>query len=180
MIRPSWDHYFMLIAKLVSTRSTCNSRPTGAVIVDENHHIISTGYNGALPGHDQCSDLGEEYCFRREIGGKDSDKYNVCKSNHSEANALANAERSVRGCSLYVTLSPCYVCFKLLAAAGIRKIFYEHSYKSIDKERDEFWDKAIRDSDIEVYQQITIPEEVYKSVKVNVFGITSERRMKSR
>ena len=54
-MRPSWNEYFMLIAKLVSTRSTCNSRPTGAVLV-KDRQILATGYNGSMPGAPHCTD----------------------------------------------------------------------------------------------------------------------------
>ncbi len=67
---PSWDEYFMLIAKLVSTRSTCNSRPTGAALV-KDRQIPATGYNGSMPGALHCVDQaipdGSPYCRRRDF-----------------------------------------------------------------------------------------------------------------
>ena len=95
-MRPSWDEYFMLIAKLVSTRSTCNSRPTGAVLV-KDRQILATGYNGSMPGAPHCSDQvmadGSPYCHRRALNIADVDKYNYCRASHAEANAIAQAAR---------------------------------------------------------------------------------------
>ena len=87
--RPSWDDYFLMLAKLAATRSTCLSRPTGAVIVLDRQ-VLATGYNGSMPGATHC--LDEEECYRRKIRGYDEDnKYDVCRAIHAEANALAQA-----------------------------------------------------------------------------------------
>ena len=116
----------MLIAKLVSTRSTCNSRPTGAVLVKDKQ-ILATGYNGSMPGAPHCSDQvmpdGSPYCHRRALNIADVDKYNYCRASHAEANAIAQAARygvAIKGATLYVTLQPCFVCLKLLATAQIK------------------------------------------------------------
>ena len=66
-MRPPWDEYFMLLAKIVALRSGCNSRPTGAIIVKDKR-ILATGYNGPMPGAWHCTDHGPNYCFRREKG----------------------------------------------------------------------------------------------------------------
>ena len=76
MQRPDWNEYFMMIAKMVSSRSSCLSRPVGAVIVRDNH-ILATGYNGSIPGQDHCTDDG--VCFRRQISAPEMDKYNYCR-----------------------------------------------------------------------------------------------------
>ncbi len=181
--RPSWHEYFMLIAKIVSTRSTCNSRPTGAVIV-KNNHILTTGYNGAMPGATHCIDQpdmadGSPYCYRRARGVPDVDKYNFCKASHAEANAIAQAARygiSIDGATLYTTLAPCYVCLKLIATARIREIYYEHAYRSNTPERDEFWAEAVRDAGIKVFRQLIISPETYAYILTDIDNITSRRR----
>ena len=63
-MRVGWDSYFMVLAKMVASRSTCNSRPTGAIIVKDKR-VVSTGYNGSVIGADQWSEHGPDYCFRR-------------------------------------------------------------------------------------------------------------------
>lgn len=181
--RPSWHEYFMLIAKIVSTRSTCNSRPTGAVIVKDNH-ILSTGYNGAMPGAPHCIDQpdmedGRPYCYRRSLGVPDVDKYNFCKASHAEANAIAQAARygiSVEGATLYTTLAPCYVCLKLIATARIRAVYYEQSYDSASPERDRFWQAAVREAGIETFERLLISPQTYDYILSDIRNITSRRR----
>lgn len=181
--RPNWHEYFMLIAKIVSTRSTCNSRPTGAVIVKDNH-ILSTGYNGAMPGAPHCIDQpdlpdGRPYCYRRSLGIPDVDKYNFCKASHAEANAIAQAARygiSVEGATLYTTLAPCYVCLKLIATARIRAVYYEHTYDSASGQRDLFWRQAVREAGIDVFEQLLISPETYDYILSDIRNITSRRR----
>lgn len=181
--RPSWHEYFMFIAKIVSTRSTCNSRPTGAVIVKENH-ILATGYNGAMPGAPHCIDQpdlddGRPYCFRRAQGIPDIDKYNFCKASHAEANAIAQAARygiSILGATLYTTLAPCYVCLKLIATAQIQAVYYEHAYSSTTPDRDAFWAEAVREAGIETFQPLLISEQTYDYILCDIRNITSRRR----
>jgi dCMP deaminase len=183
--RPNWNEYFMLIAKIVSTRSTCNSRPTGAVIVKENH-ILSTGYNGAMPGAPHCSDQpdweGRPFCFRRAHGVPDIDKYNFCKASHAEANAIAQAAKygiAIDGATLYTTLAPCYVCLKLVATSRIRGVYYEHAYESSTPQRDAFWQQAVREAGIEIYEQLIISPDTYKYILTDIQDITSRRRRKA-
>ena len=152
--RPSWDEYFMVIAKVVSTRSTCNSRHTGSVIVKDKQ-ILATGYNGAMPGCDHCIDKimpdGGAYCERRAKNIVDLDKYNFCVASHAESNAISQAANkgiSLNGSTIYTTLFPCFNCFKMIAVAGIEKIIYEHEYESKNKERDYFWEQAVKNTKI--------------------------------
>jgi len=183
--RPSWHEYFLFIAKIVSTRSTCNSRPTGAVIV-KNNHILATGYNGAMPGAPHCidqPDMGAEpYCFRRARGVPDIDKYNFCKASHAEANAIAQAARygiSIAGATLYATLAPCYVCLKLIATAQIRAVYFEHAYSSSTPERDAFWAEAVGEAGIETFERLRISEATYDYILTDIRQVTSRRRTKA-
>lgn len=119
--RPSWDEYFMDIAKQVATRATCDRKHVGAVIVKDKV-ILSTGYNGSPRGMAHCDDIGHEmvegHCIRTV---------------HAEANAIAQAAKngvSIDGSTLYTTASPCYDCFKLLINAGIKRIVYGEYYAS--------------------------------------------------
>jgi len=168
----------MIIAKIISSRSTCLSRPTGAVIV-KDRHILATGYNGAMPGTPHCTDEGE--CLRRKLKVPDIDKYNFCRATHAEANALAQAARygiSVEGASIYTTLAPCYVCLKLLATARIKKIYYEYAYESKDTSRDKFWQQAVREAGIEQYQ-LTVSAEALEKIKEYLHYPTSARRLEA-
>ncbi len=182
-MRPSWDEYFMLIAKLVSTRSTCNSRPTGAVLVKDKQ-LLATGYNGSMPGAAHCSDQvmpdGSPYCYRRARQVPDADKYNYCRASHAEANAIAQAARygvAIKGASLYVTLQPCFVCLKLLATAQIERVYYELAYESQDPARDAFWEAAVREAGFQVFQQLTISPAALAFILPSLEKATSRRRL---
>lgn len=182
-MRPSWDEYFMLIAKLVSTRSTCNSRPTGAVLV-KDRQILATGYNGSMPGAPHCTDEvmpdGSPYCHRRTLQIADVDKYNFCRASHAEANAIAQAARhgiAVAGATLYVTLEPCFICIKLLATARITRVFFELPYDSRDEVRDRYWRAAVAEAGFEEYRQLTVSPAALSYILPSLTGVTSGRRL---
>lgn len=180
MTRPSWNEYFMTIAKVVSTRSTCNSRPTGAVIVRDKQ-ILSTGYNGSAPGVTHCSDSGPDYCYRRQTGVGDEDKYNYCKSIHGEMNAVVRAAKlgiSLEGADCFCTLAPCYVCLKSLAGAGIKRVVYEYDYESQNKDRDLYWKNSVKESSIEIVEQLIVSQEAIEMVLKALIIPTSKRRLR--
>lgn len=118
--RASWDEYFMSIAQVVATRSTCPRKYVGAVLV-RNRTILSTGYNGSIRGMPHCSDVGHMM----------QDGHCVATI-HAEANAIIQAARNgvnIDGATNYVTASPCWNCFKQLANAGIVRICYGEFYR---------------------------------------------------
>jgi dCMP deaminase len=179
MNRPNWHEYFMLLAKLISVRSTCNSRKIGAVIV-KNNRILATGYNGAVHGAPHCIDRGPEFCLRRSVGAHDADKYNYCLSSHAEVNAIDQAARfgiPLEGAVLYCTLEPCNWCFKQLIQAGIREIYFEESYDSKNKEFDLYWRQIMESHEgIRVFEQISLSREALDMVTA-VMGGSSVRQM---
>jgi dCMP deaminase len=118
--RASWDEYFMGIARVVATRSTCPRKYVGAVIV-RKRTILSTGYNGSIRGLPHCSDVGH----MMENG-------HCVATIHAEANAILQAARNgvmIDDSTLYVTASPCWNCFKACANAGIVRIVYGEFYR---------------------------------------------------
>ncbi len=167
MDRPTWHEYFLLLAKLVSARSTCNSRKIGAVIVRKNR-ILATGYNGAVHGAPHCTDRGPDFCLRRSIGASDADKYNYCISSHAEVNAIDQAARfgiPLEGAALYCTLEPCNWCFKQLIQAGIQEVYYEEPYESLNKEFDRYWRRIMEsEGSFRVFKQIQVSEESLRFV----------------
>jgi dCMP deaminase len=176
--RPSWDAYFMALAKMAASRSTCLSRPTGCIIIRDKQ-ILSTGYNGSMPGVPHCSDEGK--CYRRSIAASDDGKYDFCRSIHAEANAIALAARSgisVEGATAYFTLFPCFVCTKLLVRAGIREIVFEIGYDSKNPERDKHWREVTEEANIKI-RQIKLSEEDQKYLKGFLEDGTSKRRLES-
>jgi len=118
--RASWDEYFMSIAQVVATRSTCPRKYVGSVIV-RNRIILSTGYNGSIRGMPHCSEDGHmmenDHCVA---------------TIHAEANAIIQAAKNgvmIDGGDCYVTASPCWNCFKQLANGGIRRIVFGEFYR---------------------------------------------------
>lgn len=184
--RPGWHEYFMAAAKLISTRSTCNSRPTGAILV-RDRHILATGYNGASPGAPHCRGAftpdGTPFCYSRHMGAGEDDKYNYCRSSHAEANAVAQAARlgvSVEGASVYATLAPCYICTKLLAAARVTEVYYEYDYHSADRSRDEHWNSIFAESGIKVWRRVELDDRSLAVFREAFSGATSVRRLEER
>ncbi len=113
----SWETYFMGIAHLSALRSKDPNTQVGAVIVDPEHKVVSIGYNGFPKG---CSD--DEYPWENE-GSSLETKYVYVV--HAELNAILNSPRSVKGCSIYVSLFPCHECAKAIIQSGIQEIVYE-------------------------------------------------------
>jgi dCMP deaminase len=120
MMRASWDEYFMNIARVVASRSTCERKFVGAVIVRDKT-ILSTGYNGSIRGMPHCSDVGhwmeDGHCIA---------------TIHAECNAILQAAKNgvaIEGASIYVTASPCWNCFKMIANSGLRRIVYGEFYR---------------------------------------------------
>lgn len=127
-MRASWDEYFMQIAEIVKTRSTCLRRQVGAVIVRDNR-IITTGYNGAPAGTSHCSETG--FCLRQQLNIPSGERHELCRALHAEQNAIIQAAKigvSTEGATMYVTLQPCVICAKMAINAGIKKIVYRGQY----------------------------------------------------
>jgi len=125
--RPSWDKYFMEIAKLVATRSTCLRRKVGAVIV-KDRHILSTGYNGTPKGITHCEVVG---CLREKLKVPAGERHELCRGLHAEQNALLQAALygiSLKEATLYCTNQPCIICAKMLINAGIKEIVILKGY----------------------------------------------------
>ena len=118
--RVDWDEYFMNIAKEVSSRSTCDRKFVGAVIVRDKT-ILSTGYNGSIRKLEHCDEAGHmmenDHCVA---------------TIHAEANAIIQAAKNgvaIDGATIYTTSSPCWICFKLIANSGIKRICFGEFYR---------------------------------------------------
>ncbi len=119
MKRPQWDEYFLKLAMLASERATCPRMHCGCVLV-KNKNVITTGYNGSIPGDDHCDQVGclivDNHCVRTV---------------HAEMNALIQAARrghSVDGATAYVTNMPCTTCSKAVITAGIKRVVVFSDY----------------------------------------------------
>ncbi len=145
--RPTWDEYFMMLAKLTATRSTCLAFPVGAVIV-RDRQVLSTGYNGSPSGSAHCTTQG--YCYP-EVSACNAPRALPSRSVHAEANAIAQAAKhgiATGGASMYVTLEPCLSCLKIIISAGIREVYYETIFNSGDNLK--VRDCLLHDSSIEL------------------------------
>ena len=117
--RPTWDEYFIGVATVVATRSTCDRAQVGCVIV-KDRRILTTGYNGSPAGLPHCTEVGHlivnSHCIR---------------TLHAEQNAIIQAALhgiSTRDAILYVTHQPCYNCAKMIVNSGIRHVVHGGIY----------------------------------------------------
>ena len=141
--RPSWDEYFMSIAKLVATRATCLRRQVGAVVVKDKQ-MLATGYNGAPTGVEHCDKVG---CLRQKMGIPSGQRHEICRALHAEQNAFLQAARhgvNLKGGTLYITIQPCSICAKMIINVGIKKVVVEGEYP------DEFALNFLKEANIEL------------------------------
>lgn len=120
--RPSWDDYFMAIARIVAARGTCNRLYAGSVLV-KNNRIIATGYNGSPPGLPHCDQAGhlleDGHCVR---------------TIHGEHNSLLQAAKqsgtSTDASIMYTKYSPCIHCAKYIIASGVKRLVIGKIYRN--------------------------------------------------
>jgi len=128
MSRPDNDTYFMRMADLVATRSTCLRRQVGAVIMKEKR-VLTTGYNGAPKGLKHCAEVG---CVRTQNNIESGTRHELCRGVHAEQNAVIQAAyfgASIKDASIYTTNFPCVMCAKILVNAGIIEVIYKDDYE---------------------------------------------------
>lgn len=114
----NWDEYFMLQALIASYKSKDPSTKVGCVIVDQNNHQISMGYNGFVAGIDESQlPWGDE-------PGAPLEHQKHAYVVHAEANAIMHATKSVEQATVYITLFPCNECAKLLASSQVKEVIY--------------------------------------------------------
>ena len=135
--RPSWDEYFMGIAEVVARRSNCIRRHVGAVVMKDNH-ILATGYNGTPRGVKNCFEGGCPRCAGKTKSGTHLEE---CLCTHAEQNAICQAAlygHALEGGTIYITISPCLTCAKLIINAGICEVVYGGDYAFLDVVKDMF------------------------------------------
>lgn len=132
MGRKDKNNYYLDIAQTVLERGTCLRRNYGSIIVN-NDEIVSTGYSGAPRGRKNCSDIG--FCMREQLNIPRGTQYELCRSVHSEANAIISASRKeMIGATLYLVgidgrtgefvknANSCTMCKRLIINSGISKV----------------------------------------------------------
>lgn len=141
--RPSWDEYFLEMAKLVAQRSTCLRRKVGAVAVKDKR-ILATGYNGAPSGLAHCIEIG---CLREKLNIPSGQRQELCRALHAEQNVIIQAvlyNVDLKGAKLYVTNQPCVTCSKMLISCGIKEIIILDGYP------DELAKKMLKEAKVKI------------------------------
>ena len=125
MLKPSFDSIYMDLAQSLALRSHCTRAQVGAVLTKDTR-IISIGYNGPPQGTHNCD---EDF---HEEGGCPKDSKGSCSlALHAEQNAILYASKngaSIEGSTIYVTLSPCISCARIIYSMKIKRVFYLNSY----------------------------------------------------
>ncbi len=157
-LRPSKERYYLNIAKEVAQRSTCYRVKIGAIIV-RNDVIVSTGYVGAPRKTKDCFERG--FCLRDKLKIPHGQRYELCRSVHSEMNCLINAARSgssVLGGDMYIwgcdrngnliDAFPCFICKKMIINAGLKRVICSSRNGEIKIFNVEEWVKEWQEKDI--------------------------------
>lgn len=123
-MKPSFDEIYMDLAEKLALRSHCVKAKVGAVLTKDTR-IISLGYNGPPAGTHNCDEVWPEEGCPRDSKGSCS------LALHAEQNAILYATKnniSMEGATLYITLSPCIACARVIFTIGIKKVYYMNSY----------------------------------------------------
>lgn len=159
-MRPSFNDYFMAIARVVATRSTCLDKQVGCILVDQDMHVISCGYNGAPAKAAHCTDLGT--CAK--------DMGEPCRAQHAEINALMHM--TGRPVLCYCTLEPCEGCAKMLRNAGVEAVFYmTPTTKSGREAFGKHWEQLITPTDSgrkvfgEHWEHLIVPNDALEGIR---------------
>ena len=127
MPRPTLDETYLQIAEIVAKRATCPRRQVGCVITDANGRILSTGYNGVAHGQPHCIDTPCPAALMPSGAAKDL----ACEAIHAEQNACLFLKEPRQADTIYLTISPCITCVKLLlGTAAQRIVLREHHHDS--------------------------------------------------
>jgi dCMP deaminase len=125
--RPSWDEYFLQLARQAASRSTCLLRQVGAVLVRDKR-LLATGYNGSPRNTAHCLEVG---CLREQLGIPSGERQELCRAIHAEQNAIIQAAVhgvAIDGATLYSTTQPCVLCAKMLINCGVKEIHFIEGY----------------------------------------------------
>jgi len=129
-IRPTWDEYFMEVARTIAKRATCDRGRSGCVIA-RNKQILVTGYVGSPVGLPHCDDIGHLF---KQVTHEDGKVTNHCvRTVHAEQNAICQAARlgiPLQGSTLYCRMTPCRTCAMLIINCGIERVVCEFKYHS--------------------------------------------------
>lgn len=150
MTRPTWDQYFLDIAEVVASRSTCFRRKVGAVIVHDKK-IVSTGYNGAPKYQKNCGEIG--FCYRDKNNIESLKEIDRCRAigSHAESNAICLAAKdgtSTSGSTIYMVghVDICVQCRAMIANSGIIRAVLRKVDGEIQEHNVKDWNSHFVDS----------------------------------
>jgi dCMP deaminase len=127
-VRPDWQEYFLKIMDTVAERANCDRGRAAAVIVRDKR-IVATGYVGAPVGLSTCDEVG--HLIKVAYDERGGQHKHCVRTTHAEANAIAQAARygtPIDGATIYVKMTPCLDCAKLLVNAGVRRVVCRRRY----------------------------------------------------
>ncbi len=127
-VRPTWDEYFMEVARTIAKRATCDRGRSGCVIARDNQ-ILVTGYVGSPAGLPHCDDVG--HLFRKSVHADGSVTNHCVRTVHAEQNAICQAAKrgiSIDGGTVYCKMTPCRTCAMLIINCGIKRVVCEKHY----------------------------------------------------
>jgi dCMP deaminase len=142
--RPSWDEYFLAIARTVGTRGTCDRGRNGAVLV-KNKRILTTGYVGSPMGLPHCDDVG--HLMSDEINPDGTVSKHCIRTIHAEQNAILQAALhgvSAEDSTVYVKFEPCFTCAKMLINAGVKRVVCQKKYHAAKLTREFFKQAGVK------------------------------------
>jgi dCMP deaminase len=142
-VRPSWDEYFIEIMKIVGSRSTCDRGRLGCVIAKDKR-VISTGYSGSPAGCKHCDEAGHEMHTVTQEDGTES--RHCIRTSHAEQNAIVQAAKigvSTDGATLYIKMTPCYTCAKMVINAGIKRVVALNDYHASKRSKEVFEEAGV-------------------------------------
>ena len=120
--RPRWEEFWFTLTLFYSTRGTCDRLRVACLLVDKNNKLVGAGYNGSLPGHPHCDEVGhlmvEGHCLR---------------TLHAEVNAILHSFGDLEGATAYVLGTPCIDCVKKLLSKKVKKILFTREYDNKDR-----------------------------------------------
>lgn len=126
--RPSWDDYFLGVMEAIAKRGTCDRGRSGCVIA-KDRQIISAGYVGSAAGDDHCDDAG--HLFQERLNPDGSVSKHCVRTVHAEQNAICQAARrgiALDGATLYIKMTPCPICAKMVVNCGIKRVVCKQRY----------------------------------------------------
>ena len=143
-IRPTWDEYFMEVARTIAKRATCDRGRSGCVIARDKQLLV-TGYVGSPVGLTHCDDVG--HLMKKVIHDDDSISQHCMRTVHAEQNAICQAAKlgvALDGATVYCKMTPCRTCAMLIINCGIKRVVCEKKYHRGTESEQMFKDAGVR------------------------------------